>query len=694
MTSPMSDSLWYAILAMDAYDRGYGAKLSGLSDTIGTKIGNATVIGSAGDAAAQKDGFYAIAYELNGQKIIAYRGTDDTSIFSRSSDLWNGWVQGAGILSTQSEAAIRFYERIAGQSVFKENPGVVTTGHSLGGGLAGYIGALSNGEAYVYDAMPFGAASMTRVIKEQIEQANWLTGPAELTAFLTTQLSRFVLMPDADKVNYISVDGEVLAGVRLAALTMGSALEIGVATALIATYPPYALTAPANGLLAGPWALSVSLEGTESKLNPVAQTLGAVDLHSQGLLALLQYAKDNNYSDWHKIAEPLLTGWFNPDNKIAQSIGLVDNDQMIRKIVYSALDNGETPFGTVAIKALFDDANQLGSLYAQSDLLQGLNQASVKTALASMITGYAGYLASQQLTDAQFANGMVSLDTTNKQLIIDLTASDIADDIALKADMINGLAQGYKLPYEVRHVDYILTEYAESALPIVAPSWLSATDGTMIVGSGLVNDMTGSVGDDYFICANDCSDTLNGLAGTDTVIYSGNRADYTISRVGDDFKVAQLNEPQAFDVLTNIETIKFADGSLMFGVAQSTEHTQVYGYYDTVLNRAPTKDEFDFWTTALDSGQVTLGQIANSLLRSDEYVSKLSLANDGSSVEKGLVAGFLYNGFETAADVAVINYWADRLEHGYSQVQLVVDIGRFVEPVVATGMVDQGYWVV
>lgn len=42
-------------------------------------------------------------------------------------------MQGAGVLSTQSEDAINFYEKIAGQSVFKENSSVVTTGHSLGG---------------------------------------------------------------------------------------------------------------------------------------------------------------------------------------------------------------------------------------------------------------------------------------------------------------------------------------------------------------------------------------------------------------------------------------------------------------------------------------------------------------------------------------------------------------------------------
>ena len=67
MSAPMSNELSHAILAMDAYNRGYGAALNGLSDAVGTKLGNATVIGTSAVAA---DGFYAIAYELNGKKIM------------------------------------------------------------------------------------------------------------------------------------------------------------------------------------------------------------------------------------------------------------------------------------------------------------------------------------------------------------------------------------------------------------------------------------------------------------------------------------------------------------------------------------------------------------------------------------------------------------------------------------------------
>ena len=98
---------------MDAYNRGYDAKIGGLSDASdGTaKIGNATVSFHLQDAqiAAQSvtASFYALAYTLDasvggvpvGTTIISYRGTDQvTPSLERDTwgDLLTGWTLGAG----------------------------------------------------------------------------------------------------------------------------------------------------------------------------------------------------------------------------------------------------------------------------------------------------------------------------------------------------------------------------------------------------------------------------------------------------------------------------------------------------------------------------------------------------------------------------------------------------------------------
>jgi hypothetical protein len=84
-------NLILAIISLDAYNRGYDAAISSLSQTKDTAIGNAKVFMNLGlgEAAAQASGFYAIAYDLTGVEgfnagdtVISYRGTD--AIFGRN----------------------------------------------------------------------------------------------------------------------------------------------------------------------------------------------------------------------------------------------------------------------------------------------------------------------------------------------------------------------------------------------------------------------------------------------------------------------------------------------------------------------------------------------------------------------------------------------------------------------------------
>lgn len=74
----ISDNLVRAILAMDSYNRGYEPGILGLGGK-DTGIGKATVGDDSsvlGAGVAEADSFYAVAYDLNGETIISFRGTD------------------------------------------------------------------------------------------------------------------------------------------------------------------------------------------------------------------------------------------------------------------------------------------------------------------------------------------------------------------------------------------------------------------------------------------------------------------------------------------------------------------------------------------------------------------------------------------------------------------------------------------
>lgn len=157
----ISNDIMLSILAMDSYNRGYGEGVTGLGG-LGSKIGNATIITdsetvqeTATDGEALN--FYAIAYDYGGETVISYRGTDDPLgelPNAGSGDLLSGWAIGAGFTQdTQTLLAEQFYEGVTGRTVFEQAafidqpvdilPKVTLTGHSLGGGLAGYIASLS-----------------------------------------------------------------------------------------------------------------------------------------------------------------------------------------------------------------------------------------------------------------------------------------------------------------------------------------------------------------------------------------------------------------------------------------------------------------------------------------------------------------------------------------------------------------------
>ena len=103
----MNYTLFNAILAMDSYNRGYaaGIELPG-SDNEEVKIGAATIKDNSSDllggGADSAIGFYALAYNYNGSKIISYRGTDypdnDTLI---PKDITHGWTLDAGLLASE-----------------------------------------------------------------------------------------------------------------------------------------------------------------------------------------------------------------------------------------------------------------------------------------------------------------------------------------------------------------------------------------------------------------------------------------------------------------------------------------------------------------------------------------------------------------------------------------------------------------
>jgi hypothetical protein len=118
---------------MDSYNRGYDSGIGDGPDGLGESgsIGNANILARPNEidiADWQAAGFYAVAYQWNGETVISYRGTENYDELDEN-DVLNGWITGAGATSGQIEFAGEFYN-----AVKAANPAanIAFTGHSHG----------------------------------------------------------------------------------------------------------------------------------------------------------------------------------------------------------------------------------------------------------------------------------------------------------------------------------------------------------------------------------------------------------------------------------------------------------------------------------------------------------------------------------------------------------------------------------
>ena len=180
----------YALYALDAYRRG---------QVINSRFNNATIIGLMDDRAT-RDGFYAIAYETDdGRIILSYRGTNPSL-----SDVVYGWPLALGDWQvSQARSAMEFYHHIRREN--PENAVISVTGHSLGGGLGGFVAGLTGLSAYIFDPMPYKLAVRNAYQSIQENSSQALTYFGDLSA---------VQPPSLEKIQPYALEGEVLQFLR------------------------------------------------------------------------------------------------------------------------------------------------------------------------------------------------------------------------------------------------------------------------------------------------------------------------------------------------------------------------------------------------------------------------------------------------------------------------------------------------
>ncbi|MEQ1698241.1 MAG: hypothetical protein ABL901_20620, partial [Hyphomicrobiaceae bacterium] len=529
----ISNDLFLAILAMDSYNRGYGAGI-GPAETgiVGTQIGNATRINTALPTGYQTASFYAEAYTWNNQTVISYRGTDAPL------DVVNGWVTALGSMGTsQAMMAANFYQQvIAGLGVTDPRSANVTfTGHSLGGGLADLMAALYGRKAVGFDNMPFqfsaqkiyeaATASNPTPFEEQMRNNYYFNGTS-------------IVAPNTNQITGYAVSGEALEYARnTSASTFGGTII--------------------------PTVVTKGNASTTLDVTPIV-------LHSQALLVALMFGNALTDKTWEDAAKYFIPALFRDD--LGTAIGLQKDvnghygpaSKMLSMISYSAIDEGTRVFGDTGIRALFNDANELGAaLDSTRDVSKTLKDAAA--AISKVFVQFAGQIANGKVLSAQHSSaldGILALSADKNTLAIDFNEDlwklgtsnnqattniigrkDLTDVVFRKA----GWSTTGTAPNDIRPGMQWLWNDADSSIidRIVLPTLDGAITTTIadrsqtstkvsLFAAGSKNDTITGSADNDFIFGGSGDDTIRGGAGDDLVA-GGDGNDMLAGGVGKDY---------------------------------------------------------------------------------------------------------------------------------------------------------------
>ena len=200
-----------------------------------------------------------------------------------------------------------------------------------------------------------------------------------------------------------------------------------------------------------------------------------------------------------------------------------------------------------------------------------------------------------------------------------------------------------------------------------------------ITATGGDDSITGGAGDDS-ITGGAGNDSIYGGAGDDVAVFEGNADEYTIEKDGA-ITVVTNNVTGDVNEVVGTESLSFADGEQTVETssdiqALTTLYKQLFS--DTAERSQNGDGQADleglqYWAERADEG-TSMGQIALSMLNSDEAGNQLDALDLNSSEGVAAVVGLLYTDVlgREADGISQddLTYWTDQAEAGATLEQI------------------------
>ncbi|NML62844.1 DUF4214 domain-containing protein [Massilia sp. RP-1-19] len=163
------------------------------------------------------------------------------------------------------------------------------------------------------------------------------------------------------------------------------------------------------------------------------------------------------------------------------------------------------------------------------------------------------------------------------------------------------------------------------------------------------------------------NDTVDAGAGLDTVIFTGNRAGYTVAKTATGFSVSG---PDGVDALANVERIKFADTHVALDINGSGGQT--YRIYQAAFDRVPDAAGLSYWMKQMDSG-ASLADVAGGFVGSKEFAD---LYGGSNPTAEAFVEKLYTNVLHRKPDAAGYDYWVGVVKVGAPKAEVLAAISE------------------
>jgi len=182
----------------------------------------------------------------------------------------------------------------------------------------------------------------------------------------------------------------------------------------------------------------------------------------------------------------------------------------------------------------------------------------------------------------------------------------------------------------------------------------------VLLGNAQNNRLTGGLGNDW----------IDGRAGSDIAIFTGQCADYLVSIGFDKVFVLAKDGRSGFDTLLSIEVLKFSDKSINLTIqaqakaASAADVTRLSELYIAFFNRVPDADGLSYWI-GQKAGGLSINQIAETFYNAGVQYS--SLTGFSASMSNTAFIDVIYKnvlGRAEGADAGGLAYWNAKLVDG------------------------------